>query len=297
VKISIIILTYNSETSISTTLRSVACLSDDIFVVDSFSTDHTVKIASAHGANVVQHAFEHYGAQRNWAISSLPFRYRWQLHLDADEWLTPELCEEIRTLPEEGEFAGFYLPRMMCFLGRTIRHGGLAPTWHMRLFRTEHGQCEDRRYDQHFYIRAGRTARLNGHVIDDVRMCLSEWTSRHNRWSDAEVQEQCSGDSTGRIKGRPFGTPVERKRFLRDLYNDFPLFLRPFALFFYRYVIRFGFLDGSEGFIFYLLQTFWFRLLIDAKLFERRAIPRISIRNNCETDGQDVDGLLNLKRH
>jgi hypothetical protein len=68
---------------------------------------------------------------------------------------------------------------------------------------------------------------------------------------------------------------VERKRFLRGLYNGAPLFLRPYALFFYRYFLRLGFLDGREGFIFWTLQTFWFRFLIDAKLFEQRKKQKI----------------------
>ena len=294
VKPSIIILTYNSESSISTALKSVASLSDEIFVVDSFSTDHTVKVASAHGAKVVQHAFEHYGAQRNWAIASLSVKYSWQLHLDADEWLTPELCQEIRSLPEDSGVTGFYFPRMMCFLGRAIRHGGMAPTWHMRLFRSGHGKCEVRKYDQHFYVTAGRTQRLNGWMIDDVRMPISEWTLRHNRWSDAEVEEQSLRSSDNRIKGRIFGNPVERKRFFRNLYDNCPLFVRPFGLFFYRYILRFGFLDGSEGFIFYVLQTFWFRFLIDTKLFEQKLAGRSTAEQRPEADR----GLLeNLQTH
>ena len=107
-------------------------------------------------------------------------------------------------------------------------------------------------------------------MIDEIRMPLSEWTARHNRWSDAEVMEQTAALEGVRIRPRFWGNPVERKRFLRGLYNDAPLFVRPFALFFYRYFLRLGFLDGREGFIFWTLQTFWFRFLIDAKLFEHR---------------------------
>jgi glycosyltransferase involved in cell wall biosynthesis len=260
--------------SISTTLKSVASLSDDIFVVDSFSTDRTVELAFAHGAKVVQHAFEHYGAQRNWAIASLALKYSWQLHLDADERITPELQQEIKSLEEPSDVNGFYVPRLMHFLNRPIRHGGMFPTWHMRLFRSGYGKCEARKYDQHFYVTAGSTRRLSGCMIDDVRMPIGEWTLRHNRWSDAEVEEQSSGSRGNRIKGRISGNPVERKRFLRNLYDNCPLFVRPFCLFLYRYLLRFGFLDGSEGFIFYVLQTFWFRFLIDTKLFEQKVAAR-----------------------
>lgn len=273
-KPSVVILTYNSELSIRDTLASVAPLTDDVHIVDSFSQDSTLEIARAMGANIVEHPFEHYGAQRNWAIENLPLRYPWQLHLDADERLTPELCAEIAALPDNPPLNGYYLPRVMTYLGREIRHGAMYPTWHMRLFRTPYGRCESRRYDQHFYLTEGASAQLRHDMIDDLRMPLTEWTTRHNRWADAEVEEQSSQRQQGRIQPRLTGNPVERKRYLRHLYNNAPLFVRPFGLFFYRYFLRLGFLDGPEGFIFYVLQTFWFRFLIDAKLFERRQHQR-----------------------
>lgn len=267
---SVIILTYNSEDSISETLQSVTGLSDDIHIVDSYSKDRTVEIAKSFGAQVTEHPFENYGAQRNWAIDSMPVKYAWQLHLDADERLSPDLQREIAALGEETEHSGFYLPRLMLFLGKPIRHGGMFPTWHMRLFRTGVGRCEARKYDQHFYIKSGTSAQLKGQMTDDIRMSLSEWTFRHNRWSDAEVEEQSEKNDAGRIQGKLGGNPVQRKRYLRGLYNDSPLFVRPFILFFYRYFLRLGFLDGTTGFIFFVLQTFWFRFLVDAKMYEKR---------------------------
>jgi glycosyltransferase involved in cell wall biosynthesis len=267
---SIVILTYNSEASLPETLESVISLSDDIYVVDSFSTDHTAEIAARYGARVVEHAFESYGTQRNWAIDSLQFKHKWQLHLDADERVTPELCQEIRSLGEDTPVAGFHIPRYLYFLGRPIRHGGMSPTWHMRLFKAGSGRCENRKYDQHFYVTSAQTAALKSCMIDDIRMSLSEWTVRHNRWSDAEVEEQSAESGEGRIKGNFAGNPVEKKRFWRQMYNNCPPFVRPFALFFYRYVLRLGFLDGSAGLIFYVLQTFWFRFLVDSKLLEKQ---------------------------
>jgi hypothetical protein len=197
-------------------------------------------------------------------------RYAWELHLDADERLTPELIASIRSLPENPAHSGFFIARLVQFLGRQMRHGGMSPTWHLRLFRKGAGRCEERKYDQHFYLSEGSAGQLQGYMIDEIRMPLSEWTTRHNRWSDAEVMEQTAALEGARIRPRFWGNPVERKRFLRGLYNDSPLFVRPFALFFYRYFLRLGFLDGREGFIFWTLQTFWFRFLIDAKLFEQR---------------------------
>jgi glycosyltransferase involved in cell wall biosynthesis len=269
-KPSVVILAFNSVETLGATLAQAKQISDDLHVVDSFSTDDTVALSQQHGAHVVQHAFESYGAQRNWAIDHLPLRYPWQLHLDADERLTPELIASLQALPENPAESGFLMARLVQFLGRQMRHGGMSPTWHMRLFRNGTGRCEERKYDQHFYLTQGSAGQLQGYMIDEIRMSLSEWTARHNRWSDAEVMEQTEALNAVHIQPRFWGNPLERKRFLRGLYNDAPLFVRPYALFFYRYFLRLGFLDGWEGFVFWTLQTFWFRFLIDAKLFEQR---------------------------
>jgi len=267
---SVIVLTFNSAATLAATLEKAFAVSDDVHVVDSFSSDTTVAVAESMGAAVTQHAFENYGAQRNWAISSLPLKYGWQLHLDADEVMDSALVEGILRLAEDPPQDGFLVARYLKFLGRVLRHGGMSPTWHLRLFRANAARCEDRKYDQHFYLLQGHAAELPGAMIDDVGMSLSEWTIRHNRWSDSEVAEQADGLATGRVQGNLSGNKIERKRYWREKYNNAPLFVRPLALFFYRYFLRLGFLDGPEGFIFWVLQTFWFRFLIDAKLFERQ---------------------------
>jgi hypothetical protein len=143
----------------------------------------------------------------------------------------------------------------------------MYPIYHLRLFRRGRGRCEMRKYDQHF-IADGPTDRLTWPMIDDIRLPLSEWTARHNRWADAEVDELLE-PSDGVVRGGA-GDPVAEKRAQRDLYYRQPMFLRALLLFLYRYIWKRGFLDGKEGLIFYVLQTFWFRFLIDAKLYERR---------------------------
>src|SRR5271163_857243 len=204
-KPSVVILAFNSVETLGTTLAQAKQISDDLHVVDSFSTDETVALSQQHGA------------QRNWAIDHLPLRYPWQLHLDADERLMPELIASLQALPENPEHSGFLIARLVQFLGRQLRHGGMSPTWHLRLFRKGAGRCEERNYDQHFYLSEGSAGQLQGYMIDDIRMSLAEWTARHNRWSDAEVLEQTAAREGVRIRPRFWGNPVERKRFLRGL--------------------------------------------------------------------------------
>lgn len=267
--LSVIILTYNSERTIRATLESALKISDDVHIVDSFSTDRTLEIVTKYQINLIQHEFENYGVQRNWAIANLPIKYDWELHLDADERLSDELVAEINSIKDNfpAKIDGYFIPRLMHFMRRPIRYGGMFPIWHMRLFKHGRGSCEERQYDQHFQV-TGPSGRLKGVMIDDIRMSLSDWTARHLRWADAEVKELWEGEGTGRIAGNLWGTPVQKKRSLRALYNKAPLFLRALMLFFYRYFLRLGFLCGKEGLIFFVLQTFWFRFLIDAKLFE-----------------------------
>ena len=268
--ISVVILTFNAEATVARTLESAARISDDIHVVDSGSTDGTLAIVRAAGAAIAAHPFVDYGAQRNWAIDHLELRHGWQLHLDADERLSDAAVTEIQALVDEPGIDGYLIPRLVHFMEQPIRHGGMYPIYHARLFRTGRGRVENRRYDQHFQI-SGAVRPLRHPMIDDIRMALTEWTARHNRWSDLALEDALA-PQPGRIEGRLFGNPLERKRWLRERYGAAPLGLRALALVFYRYILRRGIPDGQAGLIFFVLQCFWFNFLIDAKLWERRRL-------------------------
>src|SRR3954467_856083 len=106
-KPAVIILTFNSSDTLPQTIRSAQRVSDEIYVIDSFSHDNTVALAESLGARVLSHAFENYGKQRNWAIENIGVRSVWQLHLDADECLDNTLCAAIASLPEDAAPSGF----------------------------------------------------------------------------------------------------------------------------------------------------------------------------------------------
>jgi len=274
--VAAVVLTHNEERNLPGCLASLAGWVREIFVVDSGSTDGTLAIAREAGATVLQHPFEHYGAQRNWAIDNLPIAAPWTLHVDADERITPELCESItaalaRGSASLGQIDGFLVSRRTMFMGRWIRHGGHYPAWHLRLVRTGAARCEDRLYDQHFYV-AGAVQKLQGDLIDTLTPDLATFTARHLRWAALEAAEQeAPADAVGRIRGKlATDNAIERRRWLRDWYARLPLFVRPTAYFLYRYIVRLGFLDGRAGLVFHVLQGFWFRFLVDALIFERR---------------------------
>jgi len=276
VPVAAIVLTFNEERNIRECLASLVGWVEQLFVVDSGSTDATVAIAREMGAEILVHGFEHYGAQRNWALDNCPVRAPWVLNIDADERVTPEMRASIeRTLATDDPSAcGYLFSRRTVFMGRWIRHGGHYPAWHLRLFRTGRGRCEERLYDQHFRC-DGPTRQLPGDIIDTLTPSIAVFSSRHVRWAQLEAEEQrrdASGDvDKSRIRGRARGgSAIETRRWLRERYGRLPLFLRPLLYFFYRYVVRLGFLDGMEGLIFHFLQGFWYRFLVDAMIFERR---------------------------
>lgn len=271
--IAAVILTYNSAQSIESTIRGALELTSDVLVVDSFSNDDTLARATALGAEVRQRPFVNYADQRNWAIDQAGARAPWQLHLDADEIVTPALAAEIVDAlgQADDELSGFYIPRLIRFLGRELRFGGYYPIYHARLFRSGHARVEDRLYDQHFVLQ-GRGQSLSAPFIDDHLSSLSEWTARHNRWSDLEVADIRSATLSSEIKADRGGSPIERMRYKKNLYYRMPLFFRSISLFVYRYFLRLGLLDGSPGLIYCVLQCFWFRFLIDAKLYEARQV-------------------------
>lgn len=274
--LSIIILTYNEEKNIAACLASAAQLDCPVFVVDSGSTDNTLKIATDYGARIFQHPFEHYGQQRNWSLENLPIDSTWVLNMDADHRLSKELAIEIKetfsqAIPQTTK--GFLISRRTVFLGKWMKYGGHYPVYHAILFRKDFGRCEDKLYDQHFVV-DGHCETLKADMIDTLTDSLSSFTERHNRWSTLEAEDQfyqyAQQKKDGLVQAKAIGNAQQRRRYAKSVYEKFPLFIRPFIYFFIRYFIKLGFLDGKKGLIFHFLQGFWFRFLIDAKIYELR---------------------------
>lgn len=269
---AVVVLTFNSVAIIRETVSQALKVSPKIFVVDSGSTDGTVEVLHEMGCEVVHRVFTNYSDQRNWAIGQMASSSSWQLHLDADEVLDDLAVSEIRTILDWGRSHDAYmLKRRDYFMGRMLRFSGLNP-WHLRLFRSGVAQCENRLYDQHF-VTTKPVGRLNGLMHDKNALPLSDWIVRHNRWSDLEAKELMSSNlvHSGVLQARIFGDARERTRYFKGLYYKFPSGLRVCSYFIYRYFFRLGFLDGVPGFYFAFFQAFWFRMLVDAKIYESRS--------------------------
>jgi glycosyltransferase involved in cell wall biosynthesis len=277
VPVSIIILTYNEEENIEHTLESLKDWIGEIIIVDSYSTDETLEICKKYTDKIYQHPFENQAKQFNWALGKIPTAYDWVMRLDSDEMVTKELAMEIPevlpTLPDD--VTGIYMKRRVYFMGRWMKHGDYYPMWFLRIFRKSKGRYEEIT-EEHIVLSEGRTIRLKNGFIDYNRKGLTFWVDKHNNWSIGEMLDTMAamGEAKlpeGTVKPCLFGTQEQRKRWLKkNIYARAPLFLRAFLYFFYRYIIRLGFLDGKEGLIFHFMQGFWYRFLIDAKIYEAR---------------------------
>jgi glycosyltransferase involved in cell wall biosynthesis len=281
--IAVVILAYNEAVNLPQALASVCGWAREVFVLDSFSTDATVEIALKAGCKVKQNPFIDYAKQRNFAIEHLAIQSAWILFLDADEWLSAGLKDEIAQVilvnPEEN---GFYLKRRMIWMGKWIKRG-YYPTWILRLFRRGTGKCEDRAVNEHLIVE-GKIGYLQHDFIHEDHKDISDWIAKHNRYATCEALELLKQDcqqQQGEISVRFWGTQAERKRWLRyRIWNRMPPLFRPWIYFCYRYFFSGGFMEGRQGFIFHFLQALWVQILIDVKYIEfRQQADRISSNN------------------
>lgn len=270
--ISAIILTFNEEKNIKACLESIINDIDEVIIVDSGSTDNTLEILKEYKVKIYSHPFENYALQRNWAFENIETTNNWILNMDADHRTMPELISELKQKFSTGiklDTNGFLISRRTIFMDKWIKYGGHYPTYHAVMFRKGVGHCEQKNYDQHFVI-DGSTEILKGDIIDIITDSLSNFTHRHNKWSTLEAEEAVNEIKLKGtfINANKNGNPMEKRRYMKQKYYSYPIFLRVFIYFFIRYVVKRGFLDGKEGLIFHFLQGFWFRFLVDAKIYE-----------------------------
>ncbi len=272
IPISAIILTYNEEKNIEKCLKSIYDWVDEIFIVDSFSNDRTVEIAKKYTDKIYRHEFITHSIQWNWAIKNLPIKNEWILGLDADQEVSEELKIELynvfRNLPLEN-FDGFYVRRKQIFMGKWIKYGGYQSKYLLKIFKKDKVFIDEKELvDHHFYIK-GKTKKLKGYIVENniKENDISFWLKKHIKYAEYMAKEELN-KKISFLSPSLFGSPDRKVIFLKNIYCKLPLFIRPFIYFIYRYFIRFGFLDGVEGLIFHFLQGFWFRFIVDVKIWE-----------------------------
>ncbi len=279
--VSVIVAARNEEKNLPRCLDALREVGE-VYVIDSESTDATPEIARSFGAKVVQ--FHYQGGwpkKRQWAMENLPLTFDWILLVDADEAMTPELAQEIRRAIENPGVNGYYISLRMYFLGRVLRHGD-ANFWKLSLFRRGKGRYECRLRDQdssmadmevHEHVVVdGATARLANPLIHHNVESLSRYIQKHDEYSNWESRVLLQGEQ-GSTELPPafFGTQAQRRRWLKKRLYGVPG--SPLLLFLYRYLLRWGFLDGVPGLIycgFQAVQMFHTK----AKIYELQAKQR-----------------------
>jgi glycosyltransferase involved in cell wall biosynthesis len=266
--VSILILTLNEEANIGDCIDSCRW-SDDLVVLDSYSQDRTREIAASKGARVVERAFDNYAAQRNAGLSTVTYKHRWVLMVDADERVPPDLAREIASCVAEAHpnKVMFRLRRKDFFFGRWLRRASGYPTWFGRLVRV--GRCHVERDVNEEYVADGDIGYLGAHLHHyPFNKGIAYWFERHNRYSTMEAINSES------LRVNPLESldlftldPMHRRRRLKQLLYRVPF--RPAIIFFYLYVLRLGLLDGRAGYYFSRMRASY-EFFIDLKVVETK---------------------------
>ncbi|MGY3361274.1 glycosyltransferase involved in cell wall biosynthesis [Bradyrhizobium sp. GM0.4] len=271
-----IVLTHNEQIHIERCINSIKSYVSRIVVVDSGSTDATVEIAARCGAEIFTHPFKNYATQFNWALEHCGIATRWIMRIDADEYIDTELGSQISSrLSVVGpEITGFVVERRVKFLGRIIRFGGgVSPQFVLKIWRTNKGAVENRWMDEHTILFEGASAQLSGLLIDENLKGIGFWVEKHNRYAAREVIDALNSeyrffDESSEVI---LSAQAQAKRFAKQsLYSRLPPIYRAVCYFIYRYIFRLGFLDGTAGLVFHLMQGLWYRVLIDLRILEAR---------------------------
>lgn len=260
--VSVLILTHNEEVNIGRCLDSV-CWSDDVLVLDSFSTDGTHRILQKRGIRWLQHQFVDFAQQRNFGLERGGLRHGWVLHLDADEVVSDDLRAELEHVARAGAFPAYRVASKMIFEGRWLRFAGMFPAYQVRFGRRDllrfkmvgHGQRETLPPDA-----VGTLS--NALLHHSFSKGLADWHARHERYAAAEAEENIKLLQSGvrPWEGLFSTTPTERRRALKALSVRLPC--RPLLRFIYMYVLHLGFLDGRPGYEYCRLLSRYERMIV-----------------------------------
>ena len=244
-----LILTYNEAPNIERTLEQL-CWARDIVVVDSFSDDETVEIASSFPqVRVVQRKFDNHAAQWNFGLNETGISTEWVLALDADYVLTQKFVDELRPLRIAVETNGYQADFIYCVNGRSLR-SGLLPLLTV-LYRRNSARYEQDGHTQRLIV-DGKVETLRSRILHDDRKPLSRWFESQQRYMALEAKKILSSDA------ETLGI-ADRVRSWRVI--------APIAVLFYCLIVRGGVLDGWAGF-YYAFQRMLAELLLSLYLIE-----------------------------
>ena len=268
--ISAIILTYNEEIHIRRCIENLLSVAEKIFVIDCFSTDATINICKEYKqVHVIQHEWPGNQAEQfNWALNNCPVKTEWILRLDADEYLMPESLQKLKKitadLTPEVNALSFILVRY--FLGKRIKQG-TGTIRLVRMFRTGKARYENRLMDEHMLVQEGIIKDTDIEFADNNLNNLEWWITKHLNYAKREARILLDQEHRECSPNQELSRHSRNKRRQKNIYARIPLFWRSFFYFCYRYFLRLGFLDGKEGFLWHFLQGWWYRTIVDEKIY------------------------------
>ena len=266
--ITAVVLTFNEELHLKRCLENLSKICERVVIVDSYSTDNTKEIAMTYPfVDFYEHKWLNYSSQFNWALENCDINSAWTLRMDADEYLSNDLIDELHQMlsVNQIELNAIYLPLRRFFLGKEIKYSS-GTIYLLRLFRTGMGRMERRWMDEHVEVTTGQSLKARYWFADDNLNSIIWWTNKHVNYAMREavdlLSEKWDSENSKIINDKLFGQ-VAFKRRLKKFYSNQPRVLRAFIYFIYRYVYKLGFLDGKAGFLWCFLQAWWYRTLID----------------------------------
>jgi len=283
--ITAIIMTYNEERNLPACLESIYKYVDQIIVVDSISSDETEYISRKYTNNFYTNKFINQAKQFIWCIDNVNIKNEWILRIDADERWTEEGFQELKHIIDDSSIDGIYVKMKIYFMSQWIKNGGNYPNYFLRVYKKSKGKMEDRWMDEHIKV-DGKVIHSSIDVIEanyDRQENISLWTTKHNNYATREaIDFLIAKEKINKIDtvANLFGKKTERKRWLKEnIYFKIPLFVRPILYWFYRYIFQFGFLDGKKGFIYHTLHAFWYRFLVDTKVYQIQNLAKLNNRS------------------
>lgn len=267
--ITAIILTRNEEKLIGGCIEMLKKIAKRIVVIDSFSDDHTLNILKEKDVEVYQHEFFNYSKQYKYGIEIAKPSTKWIFRIDADEYLTDESAAEIEQLCNENmdtDVTGIEIRFVNIFMGKEIRHGGHYPWKKLSIYKTGCGDIEDRHMDEHIVLSGGKIIESKKDCVHYGYKGLDFFTNKYNWYSTREAMDYFENKKVDSTNAN-FRTKIKM-----NVYYKLPIGMRSYLYYIYRYYFRLGFLDGQEGKIYAFLQAYWYRFLVDAKIYEHEKL-------------------------
>jgi len=260
-----IILTHNEERHIERCILSIKKFVKKIIIIDSYSSDKTIQICKKFKSDVqiYQSKFTNHSQQLNKGLARASIKTKWVLRIDSDEILESSFYKKFKMIKNIKEYNALSIMIEHNFLGNRIKYGGVYPQQQIRMWRKNQGKFDNKPVDEKIIMKKGKIYYSKLKIIDHNLKDFSFWLKKHKKYANNEANLYFMN------KKNKITNKLDNKFQEKILYYKFPIFIRPCLLFFYRYIIKKGFLDGIVGIKFNIMHSLYYRFLIDYLILQK----------------------------